>query len=139
MVTMTAVSAAAETTAATAATAEAAAAGSVDPEALATNAEAMAAYTAPEEMLEMMEQEILEAAMLTLAVAVCERGGGSRSGDDNSVVSGSGGSSGGYGDDCRGCIGDHRRSGSGSTCPGVAAGEKTSPKHGDNTGYDKGR
>ena len=71
MVTMTAVSAAAETTAATAATAEAAAAGSVDPEALATNAEAMAAYTAPEEMLEMMEQEILEAAMLTLAIAVC--------------------------------------------------------------------
>ena len=45
-------------------------------------------------------------------------GGGSKSGDDDSGASGSGGSSGGYGDDCRGCIGDDRRSGSGSTCPG---------------------
>jgi len=58
-VTMTVVAA---ETAAAAAAAEAAAAGSVDLEALTTKAEAMAAYTAPEETPEMMEQEILEAA-----------------------------------------------------------------------------
>ena len=66
-----------------------------------------------------------------------ERGGGSESGDDDSRASGSGGNSGSYGGDCRGCIVEYRRSG--STGPGVAAGGETSPTHGGNNGDDRGR